>query len=188
MKNIFFLLRQLLGLSALSLLTITATAQTDPVKKANETNEAKADKGVVDEDVAEFLVKSADARMMDIKEGKMAISKASSKDLQDYGRLMVKDQTMLLDEIKKLASKVNVTLPMGISEEKQEGQEDLSEESGIDFDEKFIKMMKIDHERDIKLFKKAIDCTEPSVSAFAKKYLPLIESHLAKIEAIKKKS
>ncbi len=61
----------------------------------------------------------------------------------------------------------------------------MSEKNGEDFDKKFIKMMIIDHERDIKLFKKALDYKDAEVSAFAKKYLPMIQGHLDKIEVIK---
>ena len=46
-------------------------------------------------------------------------------------------------------------------------------------------MIIADHERDLKLFKKAAQCNDPEVSAFAKRYLPLIQSDLEKIKKIK---
>jgi putative membrane protein len=133
--------------------------------------------------VADFLVKSADARMMDAQEGKLAAEKGTTKAVRDYGKLMMKDQSTLLKKIKGLAAKRNITLPSGISDKKDDGREDLSEESGEDFDEKFIKMMTIDHERDVKLFEKATEYDDAEVSAFAKANLPIIQSHLDKIEA-----
>ncbi len=167
-------------------LGLTVQAQEkDPVKKAEAANEDKADEDLVDEDVAEFLVKSADARMMDAKEGKLATVNATSAALRKYGELMIKDQSLLLDKIKALAAKRNITIPTGISDKKQEGRDDLAKEKGKDFDDKFIKMMVIDHERDIKLFKKATECKDKGVSEFAKKYLPVIQSHLDKINEIK---
>lgn len=166
-------------------ITFGSQAQTDPVKKANAANEQKADEKVLDEDVADFLVKSADARMMDFKEGKLATEKGTTQTIKDYGKLMVKDQALLLDAIKKLAATRHISLPSGISDKKEEGRDELSEKSGEDFDKKFIKMMIIDHERDIKLFKKAIDYKDKDVSDFAKKYLPMIQIHLDKIEVIK---
>lgn len=158
---------------------------TDPVKSANAANEEKSDRNAVEEDVADFLVKSADVRMMDAQEGKLAVEKGTSSAVRDYGQLMVKDQSVLLEKIKKLAAKRNITIPAGISDKKEKGREDLAEESGRDFDEKFIKMMKIDHERDVRLFKKATECEDKGVRAFAVEYLPMIQSHLEKIEAIK---
>jgi putative membrane protein len=157
----------------------------DPVKSANAANEKKSDEEIVEEDIADFLVKSADARMMDTQEGKLATQKGTSSQIREYGKLMVKDQSLLLDKIKMLAEKRNITLPTGISDKKEDGREDLAEESGKDFDEKFIKMMKLDHERDVKLFRKATEYEDLEIRAFATEYLPMIQSHLDRINEIK---
>lgn len=162
-----------------------AQDRSDPVKIANEANEKKIENKIVNEDVAEFLVKSSDARMMDSKEGKLAVQKGTNAGIQNYGSLMVKDQAMLLKKIKELATKRQITLPADISNDKHEGHEDLQGKTGEDFDKKFIKMMILDHERDIKIFKKATEYDDSEISNFAKKYLPLIQSHLDKIKAIK---
>ena len=153
----------------------------DAVKKANEVNEKKADANVVSENIAEFLVKSADARMMDLQEGELAFTKGSIKEVREYGALMIKDQAILLEEIKKIAGNKNITLPSSISDQKKKGRENLSEKEGKEFDEKFIKMMKIDHERDLKLFEKAKDFDDMETKLFANKYLPMIKSHLDKV-------
>lgn len=157
----------------------------DAVKKANEVNNKNSDKGLLDEDVAEFLVKSADARMMDSQEGKLATQKGTTASIRKYGKWMMKDQSILLKEIKKLAAKRKIALPKSISDKKENGRENLAEKSGNDFDEKFIKMMIIDHERDIKLFEKAVEFDDIQVSAFARKYLPTIQAHLVKIKNIR---
>jgi predicted outer membrane protein len=91
----------------------------------------------------------------------------------------------MLDEIKKVAGERNITLPDGVSDKKRESQMDLSEEAGRNFDEKFIKMMHSDLEDDIKLFEKAVDINDPGITTFAKQYLPLIQSHLQKLELLK---
>lgn len=165
---------------------ITACGQQtkDPVKKANESNEIKSDKNLVDEEVAEFFVKSADARMMGIKEGKLARDKGTTTAIKEYGALMIKDQSILLTAIRELAAKRNISLPEDISGKKEDGREDLSEKSGEDFDEKFIKMMTIDHQRDLKMFKKATEFKDDEVKLFAQNNLELIQSHLDKIKAL----
>lgn len=157
----------------------------DFVKNANLANEKKAEDEIVDEKVAEFLVKSADARMMDMMEGKLAAKKGSTLAIKEYGALMVKDQAMLLNQIKEMAVKLNITLPADISINKENGFDDLVEKDGRNFDEKFIKMMMLDHERDIALFKNATQFEDRDVRAFAQQYLPMIQSHLDKIEVIK---
>lgn len=174
-------------LFTLSLCSTSLMSQdrTDPVKQANAANDKKADKNMVDDDDAAFLVKSADARMMDSREGKLAVTRGTTAAIRNYGSLMVKDQAMLLDKIKMLAASKKISLPSDISNDKQEGHEDLKGKSTEDFDKKFIKMMVIDHERDIKLFKKAAKSEDKEIRIFAEKYLPLIQSHLDKINLIK---
>lgn len=159
----------------------------DPVREANAINESKEAGHIVDKDIAAFLVKSADARMMDAQEGKLATQKGTTKAVRDYGALMVKDQAMLLKKIKVLASGKKISLPPAIGGKKQEGKEDLMAKTGKEFDKKFIKMMKIDHERDVKLFKKATGYSDAAVAAFAVKYLPLIQAHLKKVNAMGEK-
>ena len=156
----------------------------DPVKAANMSNEKKAAVKMVDKNIAAFLVKSADARMMGAQEGKLAVQKGTTKAVREYGALMVKDQTMLLKRIKALAANKKISLPLAIGEQKQDGKDDLMAKTGKEFDKKFMKMMKIDHERDVKLFKKATECSDPEVAAFAVKYLPVIEAHLNKVNKI----
>ncbi|MEO5593903.1 MAG: DUF4142 domain-containing protein [Chitinophagaceae bacterium] len=156
----------------------------DPVKKANALNEQKSDHKIVDDAAAVFLVKSADARMMDMQEGKLASKRGSSAAIRQYGQLMEKDQAFLLAKIRRLAAHKQISLPTGISNQKQEGREDLMEKSGQDFDKKFIKMMKLDHERDVKLFKKAIKSDDREISLFANKHLPMIQNHLDKINQL----
>lgn len=157
----------------------------DAVKEAHKFNEAKSNQGLVNEDVAEFLVMSADARMMDSQEGKLATQKGTTSAIRKYGKWMMKDQAILLKDIKKLAAARRIALPISISNKKENGREDLAAKNGEDFDEKFIKMMIIDHERDIRLFEKATEFDDIEVNAFAKKYLPTLQAHLVKIKNIR---
>jgi hypothetical protein len=66
-------------MNSIAVLTLCAPIQvnaqsTDPVKSVKEANDKKVDQKIVDEDVADFLVTSADARMMDNMEGKLAVN------------------------------------------------------------------------------------------------------------------
>ncbi len=182
MKYVFWLGTFLLGFFGFNCKTI------EPNKnevKVEDKNEAKAEKGLLDKDVADFLVAAADARMMGIKEGKLAGERGTTPDIKEYGKLMQKDQSLMLKTIKKLAKARKISLPRIISAEKEDGLKDLFAKQGTDFDSKFIKMMKIDHKRDIKDFKAAKDLKDKEVSMFAGQYLPLIQSHLDKLDALK---
>jgi putative membrane protein len=157
----------------------------DAVKKASKVNELKADNGEVDKKTAEFLVSATDARLMDSEEGKLAAARGTTAEIRSYGQLMVQDQQKMLSAIRQLAKRKNISLPDNISEKKADGREELAKQTGKDFDEKFIKMMIIDHKRDVKEFEDALLSDDQDVRAFANDYLPMIRSHLAKIERIK---
>lgn len=101
---------------------------------------------------------------------------------------MVIDQQKLLTELKKLADRKDIRLPDQISRKKEYFRKKLSERSGTEFDKKFIRMITIDHKRDIRMFKRAVKSEDTDISAFAKQYLPLIQSHLDQIDRISGKS
>ena len=138
-----------------------------------------------DEFVTEFITDIAEARMMDLEEGKIAQQRSTTKDLKSYGALMVNDQTEMLNDLKKLAALKGVVLPSSLGEYKEKGLTDLKEVHGKSFDKKFIRMMIIDHKRDLKKFEKATRSTDADIQVFATKYLPYIQSHLQKIKALK---
>ena len=148
-------------------------------------NETGSGISLVEDEIGDFLIKSADARMMDAQVGLLAIEKGSNATIRDFGQRMMNDHSVLLEKIKKLAIQRNISLPVQISNRKVDVHRNLSDENGRDFDRTFIKMIIADHERDLKLFKKAAEYNDPDVSAFAKRYLPLIQSDLQKIKKIK---
>lgn len=132
----------------------------------------------------EFIVKMADARLMDREEGRLAASLGTTQAIRDYGTLMVSEQDMLHDKLLQLARSKNITLPNAISEKKSKQLKKLSQLTGKPFDRKFLKMIKIDHKRDIKKFKKAMQFEDASTRQFATENLALIEQHLAKANAL----
>jgi len=165
--------------------SVAVDAQSLASTNAIAVNENGSGISLVEDEVADFLIKSADARMMDAQVGLLAIEKGSNATIRDFGQRMMNDHSVLLEKIKKLAIQRNIPLPDQISNRKVDVHRNLSDENGRDFDRTFIKMIIADHERDLKLFKKAAEYSDPDVSAFAKRYLPLIQSDLQKIKKIK---
>ena len=139
----------------------------------------------MDESLEKFIKEMAEARLMNLEEGKVAQQRSTTKDLKAYGALMVNDQTQMLHEIKKLAALKNIKLSDELGPDKAEGLRDLKEVHGEAFDKKFIKMMTIDHKRDVKKFKRATRAGDADVQVFATKYLPYVQAHLDKIRALK---
>lgn len=147
---------------------------------------ADVDDAPIDQVVETFLTKTAESRMMDFEEGKTAQQKSAVDAIKDYGSLMVQDQSKMLADLHALAASKHIVLPDTPGEQQQKALADLQQEEGKSFDRKFIKMMIIDHKRDVKKFRKAAQSHDPDVRAFALKYLPVVESHLDDVQKLKK--
>jgi putative membrane protein len=152
----------------------------DSVKQAHDQNINSS----IDEEVSEFLTEAADARMMDLEQGKLAATRGGTAAVRQYGQWMVKDQTKMLTELRILAASKNIVLPNELSHKKADALNNLKEKSGEEFDKKFIDMMRIDHKRDADEFEDALDFRDPDIKQYAQTYLPVVKSHLEKIESI----
>ena len=166
----------------------TAPIRTLPQAQEVDMNDllADLDDTPIDQVVETFLTKTAESRIMDFEEGKAAQQKSAVDAIKDYGSIMVRDQSKMLADLRALAASKHITLPDTPDEHQQKALVDLQQEEGNSFDKKFIKMMIIDHKRDVKKFKKAAQSSDPDVRAFALKYLPVVESHLDDVQKLKK--
>ncbi|GAB4040593.1 DUF4142 domain-containing protein [Spirosoma gilvum] len=189
MKKVSLIL--LLAVSTLSFQACSSkkAENTDSVENAENANEAKEDAGSgQDEATTDFAVKAANGGMMEVELGRLAQEKAASKDVKDFGAMMVKDHSMANDELKNIAATQNITLPTTLGEDEQKHVNDLAKLSGKEFDKKYVSMMVDDHKEDIDEFKKAAedDKTNAAVKDFATKTLPTLQKHLDAITAIDK--
>ncbi len=151
----------------------------------NKTRALK-EKPVVDEAVIKFLNEITEGRLMGLEEGKTAQQRSTKRSLKEYGALMVNDQTQMLKDLRKIAQQKSVSIPSWPGSDKADGLDDLNALHGKSFDKKFIRMMIIDHKRDIKILKDATDYGDADIQVFATKYLPIVQSHLDKIRTLKR--
>ena len=174
-------MKQLVTIALLGLIFGScSSSENDSVKQAHEKNLNAS----IDERISKFMTEAADARMMDIEEGKLATKKGTNDLIKNYGEKMVADNTRLLKELRTLAATKNISLPITLSNEKADNLEDLQKKEGKDFDEAFIKMMTKGHRRDVDDFEDAADLKDHDVQEFASRNLPLIESHLTMIKQV----
>jgi putative membrane protein len=137
---------------------------------------------------AVFLRNAAEMQLEEIKLGKLAQQKGSSSHIKDLGKMMEKDHTKSLNELKTLAKSKSITIPNTVTKESKDAYEKLDKKSGKDFDKSYSKMMVDHHENAIKLFKKASTETEDSeIRIWATNQLPGLKNHLKHAEECKKK-
>ena len=132
--------------------TATDTTANDPKKVADEVNEKKLDSTDLKED-AEFAVKIADAGMLEVQLGKLALTNASSPKVKEFAKMMIDDHTKAGNELKEAASKKNIMLPVAMSDKCQKKYDELAEKKGKDFDKDYISAMVDGHEDVLKEMK-----------------------------------
>lgn len=136
---------------------------------------------------ADFAVAAADGGMMEVELGKLAQQKGVSKEVKDFGAMMVKDHSAANDELKTAAAAKNITLPATLSDKCQKKVQDLTGKSGTDFDKAYTKLMVDDHKEDIDAFKKEADKgNDAQLAAWARGKIPVLEHHLMMAEQAKK--
>jgi putative membrane protein len=179
-----------LGFTALIMLACN-NQPADPVEKADSTNEARQDQAAdvsqTKENTSAFLIKAADGGMAEVQAGKLGEEKATHNQVKKFAALMVEDHTAANNEIKALASKLNISLPQAPSEENMKKTADMGGKTAKDFDKDFMDMMVSDHKKTIDLFKDASDDNiDADVKAFINNTIPKLEEHLAKADSIHK--
>ncbi|TLU98785.1 DUF4142 domain-containing protein [Dyadobacter luticola] len=162
----------------------TSNKSEDSKEVAEEQNDQKLDDTKLEDD-SEFAVEAADGGMIEVKLGELAQTNGTSDAVKKFGAQMVKDHSAAGEELKKLASQKNITLPTVLSDDKQKTYDDLAEKKGKDFDKAYVSLMVDDHKKDIREFEKAAsDAKDPDVKSWASGKLPTLKHHLEMIEAI----
>ena len=139
----------------------------------------------VDKDVADFAVEAANAGMTEVELGKLAQEKAMNQRVKDFGAMMVQDHTSAGDELKKLATAKNITLPAVAGDDAKKHMDDLSKKSGKDFDKAYMNMMLDGHKDVLKKFQKAAsDLKDADIKNFASSTIPTIQKHIDSAMAI----
>jgi predicted outer membrane protein len=93
-----------------------------------------------------FISEMAIAGMAEVQLGKLATEKAANADVKAFGQMMVKDHSQANDELKQVASKLNVQLPAQLDEKHRDLAERLSKLQGAEFDREYINAMVEGHQ------------------------------------------
>lgn len=135
---------------------------------------------------AEFMVKAAAGGMADVELGKLAQQKGSNGRVKSFGAMLVKHHSAANEKLKDLAKQKNVALPASLSNDAQDDLNDLSQKSGNDFDEAYMKLMVDDHKDDVDMFEDHAkkDDVNPDLKAFINKTLPILRGHLTEAKQV----
>ena len=127
-----------------------------------------------------FIQKAGGGGQQEVENGKLAEKQAKSADVKRIGARMVADHTKANKELTELANRKGVKFDTrGVSAQNI---------GAADFDRQYLKLLEIDHKKDIAEFQKeAKSGDDRDLKAWAAKTLPMLQEHLAMVEdAIRK--
>ncbi len=116
-------------------------------EKSGAANKSSAD--------AAFIKKAANGGMTEVELGKIAAKNGQKDDVKSFGERMVKDHGKANDDLKSIASKMNVDVPDKVNAKHQAMIDKFSKMSGESFDAAYVKAMVKDHQKDIAEFESA---------------------------------
>jgi putative membrane protein len=127
-----------------------------------------------------YLQKAAERHQAEVALGQLALQKASSDRVKQYGARMIQDHQRAIDDVQKLIRKEGE-----LSMPHQQMQRKLSELSGKDFDKAFMSFMVQDHEKDLgELEQRASTLTDPRVEHWTADARRIMKDHLDEAKAI----
>lgn len=138
-------------------------------------------------DDKKFAKEAAIGGLTEVELGKLAVQKASSDAVKQFGQKMIDDHTKANDQLKQIASKEGLDLPQALDSKHQARVDKLGKLSGPAFDKAFVKDAVKDHEKDVNEFKnEAQNGSDPNIKQFATNTLPTLEQHLAAAKDLNK--
>lgn len=186
------------GFLAMAMLGCTKTAtnttnaanggNTAVVTNTTSTNTAANTTGAISDDDREFFTKAAQGGISEVKMAQLVVGKTQNQEVKAFAQRMIADHTKANDELKALAAKKSVTLPMDVSDSQRDDYDDLAKLTGAEFDKEYVSLMVDDHNEDVEEFgEQANEANDADLRAFAAKTLPILQSHQAQIKAIQSK-
>jgi putative membrane protein len=174
-----------IALASMLALSCTENKVTDTKTVAEEENIAKLDNrentAVVARlgDDKQFLIDAAEVNLEEIKLGKLAQEKGTTSQIKELGKSMEQHHQKSYDELSALAKSKMITIPSETTDQGKDSFEDLSKETGKDFDKAYADLMVDRHEDAVDLFKTASEDSEDmEIKRWATASLPMLQTHL----------
>jgi putative membrane protein len=126
----------------------------------------------------DFIKNAAMGGMTEVELGKIAEQKAHSPDVKSFGARMVHDHSRANEQLATIAKKRGAAVPQQLDTEHTQMRERLTKMQGEAFDRSYIRMMVVDHDKDIKAFRQEAQLGhDRELKRFARETLAMVEQH-----------
>jgi putative membrane protein len=132
-----------------------------------------------------FLQNAAESQLATIAFAKLALKKASHKEVKAFGAEIIEDHQYASEEAKELSAEEEIYLPVQLGDQHETQKQRLSQLSGKAFDEAFMSYILKEHRKDMwELEKNVSTLQNEKVKSWASATLPILAVHLKKAERV----
>ena len=154
-----------------------APSMQDSIGHPNDTAQEMKDKM--------FLRKAGEGGLAQVQLGKLAVEKASSQDVKDFGQKMVDEHTKMNNDMAPIAGSMGVMLPKKMTKDDQAEYDRLNGMSGDDFDKEYLAYMVKDHHEDLREFRvEAVSTSDPALKEAVDKGAGVIRAHMVMVDKL----
>jgi putative membrane protein len=177
------------GLAAVAaMVALNASAQPSNGEVPRGQSSAAPSSSAQSADDSKFLQEAIRGNTAEVKMGELAKQHAQSKDVRDYGQMLIDDHSKANDKAIAAAKSMNVTAPTEPSAQQKQEHDMIAKLSGSQFDSMFMDHMVRDHQEDIaKYTAQARTGDSSKATDYAKSSLPTLKEHLSKAQSIDSK-
>jgi putative membrane protein len=125
-----------------------------------------------------FLDKALKGDNSEIMLGKLAVDRAGSRGVRNFGKTLVQDHRQARNQVLDVGQRFGLRADRDPTQEAREEQGRLSNMGGRDFDREFVHYMVNDHRNDIADFRDEAREGHGAVSMLARRQLPVLQKHL----------
>ncbi len=150
----------------------------DPIEIAKTTNEMRLN-AEINED-SKYIIRFYSDNLYEIKISEDAETISTSIEVQNLATKLAVSHTILNNKIRDLASKKNISLPEGLTEEQTKNYQSLHEKVGYDFNVGYTQAIYERHKEAISILEKIINnSTDPEIKTWAEETLLETHEHLS---------
>jgi len=155
---------------------------TDDKEIAQEKNDARSSDTIGEKD-ADLAVVMAERGMLEVTLAEVAMNNASSTVVKKFAEAMLTDHSKTNTELKDIADKKNIALPVSLSEESLKRVMELSSKTSGDFDKAYADEMVKNHKKTFDSFRKVAEKgNDADLKNWAEAKLNTLEYHLTMAE------
>jgi putative membrane protein len=156
--------------------------QDDPVDRAQDQTQERTE---MDNQDTRVLTEAASTSMLSMELSRIAEERAVTPEVKEFARELSQEHSGVKQDLEGVAQRKQIVLPQAMSQDHQDKVENVTEQSGLDFDREFIEEIISVHRDKVDDFESlSRDSDDPEIREFAINVLPSLRMQLEKAERV----